>query len=142
CMCLSTWVPLPKMEEFQYKIQKSVKASKMPPPQNILPIDPSFSSVDEYIDSLIAFSRNELIQRFVGGVHILDFFTRDAPNDLYSRVLPEEWRTYFAEIDIEDILDILMRKSLDKIDINGSKCPESLRHFIREVRRHSLVRDF
>src|SRR5690606_36616122 len=66
----------------------------------------------------------------------------DAPTDLYTRVLPEEWRTYFADLDIEDILDVLMRKSIDEFDIKGSKCPQSLRDFIREDRRHSLARDF
>lgn len=117
-------------------------------PDTPLPISPSFSSADEYVCSLLEFSRDPLFQALSGGVHILDFFTRDKPHDLYTTVLPAEWRQFFAEYEIDDILDLLLRKDLDTLenDSNGvgvkPPCPHSLRNFIQQVRDHCLRREF
>ena len=113
----------------------------MPPPACPLPIDPLFSDVDAYISSLLAYSQDPLIKALCGGVHVLDFFIRDPPTDLYSRVAPEEWRNYFSTLEIGEILDLLLRTDLEKIR-SDENCPETLKDFIYNVRIHSLVRDF
>ncbi|EON63001.1 hypothetical protein W97_02227 [Coniosporium apollinis CBS 100218] len=126
-------------------------------PEKPLPLPDQFSDVDEYVDSLLAFgSSSNLLQTLCGGVHILDFFTRTP--DLYSLVLPWEWRDWVKSVDMMDFLDLLMREKLDKFDahasLDGSERakedswrgaplpPKSLVQYIQNVRRHSLRRDF
>lgn len=118
----------------------------MPPIPQPLPISPRFSSAEEYVTSLLQFSSDPLFQTLCGGVHILDFFTREKPYDLYTTVLPKEWREYFSQHDIDDILDLLMRKDLEALDCQledgKTLCPKSLKNFIKEVRDHCLRREF
>ncbi|KAL7275006.1 hypothetical protein RUND412_002070 [Rhizina undulata] len=119
----------------------------MPPGQH-LPFPAEFSDVDSYIASLLNFSQNSLFQTLCGGVHILDFFTRDvsdtstaSPKDLYHSILPAEWIGYFTANGVEEVLDILMRRDLGELEKEGG-CPENLRVFIGEIRSHSLRREF
>ncbi|KAM0723425.1 hypothetical protein Q7P37_000411 [Cladosporium fusiforme] len=110
-------------------------------PDRPLPHSDDFANSDEYVDALLAFAgSNELLQTLCGGVHILDFFT--STPDLYSRILPQEWRDFFVKHEIMDILDLLMREDLDSIDENwreGPSPPSSLLEYIRGVPRHVAV---
>lgn len=113
-------------------------------PEKPLPYSDEFSNSDEYVDALLNFAgSNELLQTLCGGVHILDFFT--STPDLYSRILPQEWREFFGKYEIMDILDLLMREDLDSLDNderwqNGTTPPTSLLDYIRSVRKHFLTR--
>ncbi|RPB19677.1 hypothetical protein L211DRAFT_592375 [Terfezia boudieri ATCC MYA-4762] len=113
-----------------------------PPPQP-LPLPAPFSTPDDYIASLLAFTQQPLFQTLCGGVHILDFFTRDPPEDIYTSILPSSWREYFGQLPIEKILDKLMRDDLSADgEGDGPRIPESLKQFILNVRGHMLVREF
>ncbi|KXL48672.1 hypothetical protein M433DRAFT_63053 [Acidomyces richmondensis BFW] len=119
-----------------------------------LPYDATvFDSVHAYVDSLLDLvDTHVLIQTLCGRVHILDFFTTENP-DLYSRVLPQEWRSFFSQLSVMDILDLLMRENLDLFDsemtdVDGQRerqdrpmPPESLLEYIRTVRKHLLLRN-
>ena len=116
-----------------------------------LPLPERFQDPDEYVESLLEFgTTSELLQSLCGGVHILDFFTRTP--DLYSLVLPHDWRDWFKDVDIMDFLDLLMREDLDQFNANGENSnklwrgnslpPSDLVRFIRQVRTHSLNRAF
>ncbi|RPB03878.1 hypothetical protein L873DRAFT_1833550 [Choiromyces venosus 120613-1] len=112
------------------------------PPSQPLPYDPQFSSPEEYITSLLAFASDPLFQTLCGGVHILDFFTRDCetePIDLYHEILPADWISFFSTQEIPSILDYLLRTPIDQLP---KTCPETLAAFISQVRIHSLNRDF
>ncbi|KAK0932014.1 hypothetical protein LTR91_008835 [Friedmanniomyces endolithicus] len=117
-------------------------------PEKHLPFDDAFPSADAYVDSLLDFvGTHDLLRVLCGGVHILDFFTTTDP-DLYSRVLPQEWRDFFARHEIMDILDLLMRDDIEAIDVDeddrwrdGLQPPRSLLEYIRKIRKHLLLRD-
>ena len=128
-----------------------------PPARNPLPIDSSFSDGDQYVESLLAFATSsELFQRLCGGVHILDFLTKEP--DLYSTVLPQDWREWFQLHEISDILDLLMREDvsiveqLRSIGRRSSKTelfwrgsyapPVSLLDYVLTIRKHALARSF
>ncbi|RFU35208.1 hypothetical protein B7463_g1092, partial [Scytalidium lignicola] len=99
----------------------------------------SFSDVDEYVDSLLKFaSTSTLFQTLCGGVHILDFFIREP--SLYHTVVPEEWRSWLLDCPSMTLLDLLMRDDLDAPREDNP--PESLLSYIRDVRKHSLKRNF
>lgn len=97
-----------------------------------------FPLVDAYIESLTAFTSDAFFRQLTGGVHILDFFTA-SPN-LYDSILPLDWRQYFDNKSIEDILDLLIKTDLNVVHPNG--IPDSLYEFIRAVQRHELRRGF
>lgn len=131
-----------------------------------LPLSGPFSNPDKFVDSLLDFiTTSELFQRLCGGVHILDFITREP--DLYSTILPLSWREWFHAQEMQDILDLLMREDLEQFfprsanepGFNGQPgaCPgdefqipaswrggplppDSLLDYIREIRGHSLSR--
>ena len=130
-----------------------------------LPLSPKFSDPDIWVDSLLRFATSsELFQRLCGGVHILDFFTREP--DLYTTILPQEWREWFRLHDLQDSLDLLMREDLAQFRQSlvlkeGKACgtksdgfddgatwrghrlpPSDLIDYIETVRMHSLVRKF
>ena len=119
-------------------------------PEKALPHDDSFDTVEDYVDSLLSFvGTNDLLRVLCGGVHILDFFTKEP--DLYSTVIPSEWQDFFAAHDILSILDILMRHPLDSEQEHGGSSsdasrnqvqspPSTLVDYISAVRRHSLNR--
>ncbi|OCK76839.1 hypothetical protein K432DRAFT_385143 [Lepidopterella palustris CBS 459.81] len=127
-------------------------------PDQPLPLPVEFSDADTYVDSLLKFATSSwLLQILCGGIHILDFFTRSS--DLYSSLLPQEWRDWFKDRDIMDILDLLMREDLNQFDtINlepltqyesqnpswrgGPLPPDTLVQFLNDVRKHLLNRRF
>ncbi|CBY01543.1 predicted protein [Plenodomus lingam JN3] len=120
-------------------------------PDTPLPLPAEFSDCDEYVESLLKFTTSSwLLQTLCGGVHILDFYTREP--DLYSTILPQSWRDWFKTRDIMDIIDLLMREDLgqfdDQIEGNpkvwrvGPIPPADLLDYIKQVRKHLLCRDF
>ncbi|KAL9599974.1 MAG: hypothetical protein Q9179_003372 [Wetmoreana sp. 5 TL-2023] len=125
-------------------------------PRKPLPFPTQFADVDEYIDSALSFiTSSQLFQRLCGGVHILEFLTRDP--DLHATLLPSDWRLFFKCHDVSDILDLLLRDSVTSLEESVAyvepECekseryntprprpPASLLEYIRHVRRHSLDR--
>lgn len=112
-------------------------------PDKPLPYGDDFTSTDEYLEALLNFAgSSELLQTLCGGVHILDFFT--STPDLYTRILPQEWRDFFFYHQIMDILDLLMREDLESVNDSswrdGPAPPVSLVDYIRQVRKHLLIR--
>ena len=125
-----------------------------------LPIPLEFPSDEAYIDSLLRFSTsNQLFQHLCGGVHILDFLTQEP--DLYSSLLPQEWRDWLQNYEIQDILNFLIWVDLSTqlsdayASAEAQECgtkvgkgtgdqsspPPSLVDYVSEIRRHTLVRD-
>lgn len=83
-------------------------------PDQPLPLPPEFTDADTYVDSLLHFGTScTLLRTLCGGIHINDFFNRDP--DLYTQVLPQEWREYFKSAEIFELLDLLMREDLEKV---------------------------
>lgn len=117
-----------------------------------LPLAEEWTDADAYVDSLLSFvTTSTVFRNLCGGVHITDFFTRKP--DVYETVLPEDWRAFFDEHDIMDILDLLLREDLSvfrnvaegaaKPGYRGKATPpDSLVDYVHAVRRHSLKRDF
>lgn len=119
-------------------------------PDKPLPIDDSWQNTEEYVDSLLSFvCTSELFRNLCGGVHVLDFLTRMP--DLYSWVLPEDWRAWFDEVEVFDILDLLLREDLDQFFCENRTedarwrtyhaPPKSLVDYVSQIRRHSLRRE-
>jgi hypothetical protein len=114
-------------------------------PEQPLPFSEDFTSSEEYVDSLLHLvGTHDLLRTLCGGVHILDFFT-STPR-LYPRILPQEWRDFFDQHDVMDILDLLMRDDVCQFgsDVaswrNGPLPPDSLVEYIQVVRKHLLNR--
>nr|POE87420.1 hypothetical protein CFP56_30009 [Quercus suber] len=120
-------------------------------PETPLPHSPFFADSNSYVDSLLDFVSNDsLLRSLCGGVHVLDFFTCDP--DLYSQILPQEWRDFFSEHGIMDLLDLMMREDLtqftrdyalsetQKTWRNGPTPPHDLVHYLTNVTRHILLR--
>lgn len=131
------------------------------PPTIPLPFRAGYgiADADDFVESLLTFiTSTELFQNLCGGVHILDFLTQEP--DLYSTILPEEWRTWFQYHEISDVLDLLMRE--ESINIESTKNsvpnvpstdsahdltwrdgpipPSSLLDYILSIRKHALNR--
>ncbi|RLL94195.1 hypothetical protein CFD26_102699 [Aspergillus turcosus] len=131
----------------------------MPRPRP-LPLPEEWTDPDAYVDALLSFTTSsELFIHVCGGVHILDFLTRDP--DLYDSLLPLHWRTFFEKHDIQDILDLLLREDIPPLlqqsrkisEIDQSRDadarwrgqplpPVDLLEYIHQIRRLSLGRDF
>lgn len=106
-----------------------------------LPYQDDFQSVEEYVDSLLSFATTSTIfQTLCGGVHILDFFTREP--SLYEAILPQEWREYLDTLDSMELLDVLMRNNISELRASDSKAPTSFLDYISDIRKHSLRRDY
>ena len=126
-----------------------------------LPLNPGFDNAEAYVESLLSFlTSSELFQNICGGVHILDFLTKEP--DLYCTLLPEEWRLWFLSHNIPTILDLFIKEDdhlleLLKISIDtvpaekqGTKStwrdgpcpPKSLLEYIQAIRGHALNRHF
>lgn len=130
------------------------------PKENPLPVDGSFANADEYVESLLSFvTSSGLFQNLCGGVHILDFLTREP--DLYESIVQKDWRDWFHLHDISAILDLFMRESIHDLkqlqstveqgeQSGHQKCtwrgrpspPLSLLSYILEIRKHCLDRTF
>lgn len=117
-------------------------------PEHALPHSADFESSEDYINSLLDFiESSDLLRTLCGGVHILDFFTSNP--DLYTQVLPQEWRDFFRQHAIMDVIDLLIRKDLNDFSdekdtdqwCNGSLPPTSSLEYIRMVRKHLLLRE-
>ena len=128
-------------------------------PSHPLPLSGDFHDPEGYISSLLTFATSsQLFQRLCGGVHILDFLTREP--DLYSTILPQTWRKWFELHDVATILDLLMREDDDTLGTlyasssdsandtlststwrDGPSPPSSLVNYIQMVRRHALNRN-
>ena len=127
-----------------------------------LPIAEEFSDADEYVTSLLDFSTSsELFETLCGGVQVLDFFTGHP--EPYTAVFPPSWRGWFSTQNIHDILNLLLRDDLAAFEKQGTsrlhvnpaqlgadslqepgsarQPPQSLVDYIRDVRKHSLVRN-
>ncbi|KAI7368606.1 hypothetical protein KC336_g21094, partial [Hortaea werneckii] len=86
-------------------------------PDRPLPYNDTFPSTEAYVDSLVNLvGSHDLLRTLCGGVHILDFYTSDPP--LFERILPQEWRDFFAQCEVQDVLDLLMSENLDQFETN------------------------
>jgi Methyltransferase domain len=106
-----------------------------------LPISADFNDVDEYVNSLLHFATSSTIfQTLCGGVHILDFFTRDP--SLYNAVIPEEWKAWLMDCDSMELLDLLIRDNLQTFHPTpeDNPPPHSLITYITDIRKYSLQR--
>lgn len=119
-------------------------------PEKSLPHSEDFTSSEDYVESLLGLVGNHhLLRTLCGGVHILDFFT--STPDLYSQVLPEDWRLFFREHSMMSILHLLMREDLGIFEPSteeadgswreGPAPPRGLIDYIQLVRRHLLQRE-
>ncbi|KAE8154260.1 methyltransferase domain-containing protein [Aspergillus avenaceus] len=130
----------------------------MPRPQT-LPLPAEWTDPDAYVDALLSFATSsDLFRHLCGGVHILDFLTREP--DLYTSLLPEHWRTFFEYHDIQVLLDLILREDLEPLleqcrnaTANGNQPdarewrgaplpPIDFLEYIHQIRRLSLGRDF
>ena len=123
-------------------------------PTRSLPLDSQWPDEDTYVESLLRFATdNDTFRTLCGGIHILDFLTREP--DLYSAVLPDEWRKWAEPVQMDDFLDLLLREATgplypqalaDLTDVQFSSRrsyplpPESLLRYIDGIRRHCLCR--
>lgn len=127
------------------------------PPACSLPIDPSFSSEEVYVDSLLEFVTScELFHTLCGGVHILDFLTKEI--NLYSSVFPLTWRDWFDLHSVPDLLDFLMHEDVSVLEsflsAYSDPClqeniwrakrlpPKELLVYVLSIRKLALRRDF
>ncbi|CZR56705.1 uncharacterized protein PAC_06594 [Phialocephala subalpina] len=107
-------------------------------PPTPLPFSAEFANADEYVDSLLLYcGASTVFQTLCGGVHILDFFTREP--SLYHTVIPAEWRSWLMARESMNLLDFLMRDDLDHPRQDNP--PESLLKYIRDIRKYSLRRN-
>jgi hypothetical protein len=117
-----------------------------------LPVDPAWANDDAYVSSLLSFAtETDIFRNLCGGIHILDFLTREP--DLYTTVVPQEWRAWFDRVTIDDLLNLLLREDLAKLGLTvpaSGKLPDSgqghelpplsLIEYVDTIRRHSLFR--
>ena len=120
-------------------------------PEQLLPLPKEFTDLEFYQDSLLEFAtESEPFQKLCGGVYILDFFTSEP--DIYSIILPEDWRSWFKTTDVQDIIYLLVREDMTQFDVGdpryalgawkgGTLPPSTLIQYIKDVRRHCLDRD-
>lgn len=119
-----------------------------------LPISEAWASPDAYIEALLSFSTTSvLFMNLCGGVHMVDFLTREP--DLYTTILPEEWRLFFEHHGAQDIIHLLLREDIEHLrDFNESSVdqssrtwnggafpPKSLLDYIFNIRRLALRRE-
>lgn len=120
-------------------------------PSTPLLLPPNWPTTDAYITSLLHFATHHaLFRNLCGGIHILDFLTRQP--DLYTTVLPAEWRKWFDKVDIDDVLHLLLRAQVEERGDERFCRPEggvalpdpptSLLEYVSTIRRHCLRRDY
>ncbi|KUI71065.1 Methyltransferase-like protein 25 [Cytospora mali] len=113
------------------------------PPRKPLPISDEFGSTEEYVDSLLNFaSTTDIFQILCGGVHILDFFTNEP--GLFQWILDPDWQKFLMNCEPMVLLDFILRDDLDAPPSERiwPDPPESLRKYVKDIRRHSLIRSF
>lgn len=113
-----------------------------------LPIAEAWDSSDAYVEELLSFSTTSvLFMNLCGGVHMVDFLTREP--DVYTTLLPEDWRCFFEQHDIQDIIQLLLGEDIDQLQgppgsdadhssrtwNGGAFPPQSLLDYICYVRR-------
>lgn len=142
-------IPAPRLTtltSLQIKISPSPQDISNRKLVNMAPIKPlpyqdDFQSAEEYVESLLSFATTSTIfQTLCGGVHILDFFTREP--SLYESILPAEWRTYLDTLDSMELLDVLMRTPISTMRSSSKPPPDSFLEYISDIRKHSLKRDY
>lgn len=114
----------------------------MPPPKP-LPIPDEFRSTEDYVESLLRFaSTSDPLQILCGGVHILDFFISEP--GLFQWVIAPEWQAFLMKCDPMALLDFLLRDDLESPAPTRAwpEPPETLRQYVKDIRRHSLSRSF
>ncbi|KAE8367627.1 methyltransferase domain-containing protein [Aspergillus caelatus] len=131
----------------------------MPRPKT-LPLTEEWTDPDAYVDALLSFATSsDIFRHLCGGVHILDFLTREP--DLYTSLLPEHWRAFFEHHDIQDLLDLFLREDLQPLldqskdlatdggnpkprqEWGGAPLPPTdLLEYLQQIRRLSLGREF
>lgn len=119
-----------------------------------LPTSEVWESPDAYIEALLSFSTTSvLFMNLCGGVHMVDFLTREP--DLYTTILPKEWRSFFGQHDAQDIIHLLLREDIDHLRgagelsadqsgrtwNGGAFPPQSLLDYIFNIRRLALQRE-
>ncbi|RDW93053.1 uncharacterized protein DSM5745_00375 [Aspergillus mulundensis] len=125
------------------------------PPTRSLPLPEGWTDPDAYVEALLSFATSsDLFRHLCGGVHMLDFLTREP--DLYTTLLPEDWRQFFEHHSIAHIIDLLLRDDIEPLlaaytqgnvaaqEWRGVAVlpPLTLLEFIRQIRRLTLRRDF
>ncbi|KAJ5745361.1 hypothetical protein N7520_010543 [Penicillium odoratum] len=115
-----------------------------------LPLADEWDDPDSYIEALLSFATsNKLFINLCGGVHILDFLTREP--DLYTALLPEDWIAFFNQHDTQDIIRLLLREDIAPLREPGDATrtwnggafpPATLLDYIYNVRRLTLRREF
>lgn len=127
------------------------------PRSNPLPLSDEWTDADAYVDALLSFATSsDMFRHLCGGVHILDFLTREP--DLYTSLLPESWRAFFDKHDVQDLIDLVLREDLPALleksrkvaageeehnDWRGAALPPiDFLEYIHQIRRLSLKRDF
>ena len=137
-------------------------------PEKQLPYSTAYASAENYVEALLSFvTTSDMLQTLCGGVHILDFLTREP--DLYETVLLPEWRDWLRMHEISNVLDLLMREDIETLlrccsgNTNhltasesqerplcssskswrgGIMPPASLLHYIHDIRNLTLDRSF
>lgn len=120
-------------------------------PKFPLPLCDEWTDPESYVEELLSFATSsDFFRQICGGVHILDFLTRDP--DLYTSLIPEDWRRFFDHHDIHDLLDLLLRDDIyalkeqsqnqEKEWRGGIFPPPSLVEYIYQIRRLNLGREF
>lgn len=125
-------------------------------PRTPLPLADEWEDPDSYIEGLLSFmTTSTTFINLCGGVHMLDFLTREP--DLYTTLLPEDWRTFFDGHDVQDIIQLLLRENIEPLKDDGETNetnrntrawnggafpPQSLLEYIHNIRRFCLRRDF
>ncbi|KAJ5921428.1 hypothetical protein N7466_009754 [Penicillium verhagenii] len=120
-----------------------------------LPIAEVWECPDAYIEALLSFSTTSvLFMNLCGGVHMVDFLTREP--DVYKSILPEDWRDFFDQHDVQDIIHLLLREDIQLLQASrelgtdkssstwngGAFPPQTLLDYISKVRQLALARDF
>ena len=119
-----------------------------------LPLHPVWIDEDAYVTSLLTFATSSVLFRnLCGGIHILDFLTREP--DLYTTVLPQAWRDWFDKVDIDEILEFFLREALEQFTQGGNLSgewpvlrperpnpPASLIEYVDSIRKYCLLREY
>jgi len=116
--------------------------SPLKPPQS-LPITDAFETPEQYVEELLGFiGKSEMLATLCAGSHVLEFFIKEP--DLYTNIIPATWQGYFADKDIMNVIDILIRTPLssDEIHPDLRNAPPDLLSYIKNVRKLCIDRSF